>query len=201
MMVALLLYGYCVGVFSSRKVERATYEDVAFRVLAGGQHPDHSRIAAFRRDHLEALRGLFVQVLMLCQNAGMVKLGHVAIDGTKVQGNASKHKAMSYERMLQTELRLGQQVDGLLNRAAELDSTEDIRYGEGCRDEDLPVELRRRQQRLERIRHAKAELEAEAAQARARQLREQAARANERAQTHDDLVERNCGEEPSEEGA
>ncbi len=105
MMVALLLYGYCVGVFSSRKIERASFEDVAFRVLAGGQHPDHSRIAAFRKDHLKALRSFFVQVLMLCQQAGMVKLGHVAIDGTKVQANASKHKAMSYERILQTELR------------------------------------------------------------------------------------------------
>ena len=138
MMVVLLFYGYCVGVFSSRKLERATYEDVAFRVLAGGQHPDHSRIAAFRKDHLEALRGFFVQVLMLCQQAGMVKLGHVAIDGTKVQANASKHKAMSYERMLQTELRLGEEVDALLNRAAEMDASEDARYGEGCREQDLP---------------------------------------------------------------
>jgi len=189
MMVALLLYGYCVGVFSSRKIERASYEDVAFRVLAGGQHPDHSRIAAFRRDHLEALRGFFVQVLMLCQNAGMVKLGHVAIDGTKVQGNASKHKAMSYERMLQTELRLGEEVDALLNRASEVDSSEDVRYGEGCREEDLPAELRRRQQRLARIRRAKAELEAEAALARARQLREQAKRAKQRSETHADPVE------------
>ena len=190
MMVALLLYGYCVGVFSSRKIERATFEDVAFRVLAGGQHPDHSRIAAFRKDHLKALRGFFVQVLMLCQKAGMVKLGHVAVDGTKVQANASKHKAMSYKRMLQTELRLGEEVDALLNRAAEMDASEDARYGEGCREEDLPAELRRREKRLVRIRQAKAELEAEAAQARARQLREQAARAKERAKTHDDPVER-----------
>ena len=189
MMVVLLFYGYCVGVFSSRKLERATYEDVAFRVLAGGQHPDHSRIAAFRKDHLEALRGFFVQVLMLCQQAGMVKLGHVAIDGTKVQANASKHKAMSYERMLQTELRLGEEVDALLNRAAEMDASEDARYGEGCREQDLPSELRRREKRLAKIRRAKAELEFEAAQARARQLREQAARASERSETHVDPVE------------
>jgi len=190
MMVALVVYGYCVGVFSSRKLERATYEDVAFRVLAGGAHPHFTKIAEFRRQHFGALRGFFVQVLKLCAKAGMVKLGHVAIDGTKVQANASKHKAMSYERMLQTELKLGEQVDELLDRAAEVDASEDARYGEGCREEDLPSELRRRSKRLERIRQAKADLEAEAAKARARALREQAARARDRAETHEDSTER-----------
>jgi len=190
MMVALLLYGCCVGVFSSRKLERATYEDVAFRVLAGGHHPEFSRIARFRKRNLAAIRGFFVQVLKLCQKAGLVKLGHVALDGTKVQGNASKHKAMSYERMVQKELELGEQVDALLNRAAETDEEEDARFGVGCQEEDLPSELRRRQSRLAKIREAKAALEAEAAQARARELREQAARASERAQTHNDPVER-----------
>jgi transposase len=190
MMVALLLYGYCVGVFSSRKVERATFEDVAFRVIAGGQHPHFTRIAAFRREHLGALRSFFIQVLQLCAKAGLVKLGHVAIDGTKVQASASKHKAMSYERMLQTELRLGKEVDALLERADETDATEDVRYGEGCREEDLPAELRRRTERLATIRKAKLELESEAAQARARALREQAARAKERSETHEDPVER-----------
>ena len=112
------------------------------------------------------------------------------IDGTKVQANASKHQAMSYERMLQTELRLGEEVDALLNRAAEMDASEDARYGEGCREQDLPAELRRREKRLAKIRRAKAELEFEAAQARARQLREQAARASERSETHVDPVER-----------
>src|SRR5216683_2110049 len=98
MMTALLLYGYCSGVASSRKIERKTYEDVAFRVIAAGHHPDHTAISEFRRIHLEALSGLFVQVLQLCRKAGLVKLGHVALDGTKVKANASKHKAMSYER-------------------------------------------------------------------------------------------------------
>src|SRR5215208_1922196 len=99
MMVSLLLYGYCVGVASSRRIEKATYESVPFRVLAAGQHPDHDTIAEFRRRHLKALSGLFVQILRLCQKAGLVRLGHVALDGTKVRANASKHKAMSYGRM------------------------------------------------------------------------------------------------------
>lgn len=180
MMTALLLYGYCVGVFSSRKLERATYEDVAFRVIGGGNHPDHSRIARFRRDHLEAVRGLFVQVLSLCRAAGMVKLGQVAIDGTKIQANASKHEAMSYKRMLETELRLGEEIDQLLARAEEVDASEDARFGSGGREEDLPAELRRREQRLAHIREAKVRLEAEAAEARARSLREQAQRAEAR---------------------
>ncbi len=98
MMVGLLLYGYCVGIVSSRKLERATYEQVPFRVLTADQHPDHDTICTFRRRHREALSELFVQVLRLCQQAGLVKLGHVALDGTKVQANASKHKAMSYPR-------------------------------------------------------------------------------------------------------
>jgi len=187
MMTALLLYGYCVGVFSSRKLERATYEDVAFRVIGGGNHPDHSRIATFRRDHLEALRGLLLLGLKRCQKAGMVKLGHGAIDGTKIQGNASKHKAMSYERMLQTERRLQGEIDALLARAEEIDSSEDTRYGHGGREEDLPAELRRREQRLARIREAKSRLEAEAAEARARPLRVPAHRAAE--PSKDDTVE------------
>jgi transposase len=95
MMLRLLLYGYCVGVCSSRKIEVRTYEDVAFRYLSADQHPDHDTIAEFRKRHLEALAGLFTQALLLCEKAGLVKLGHVAIDGTKIKANASKHKAMS----------------------------------------------------------------------------------------------------------
>jgi len=106
MMVKLLLYAYCIGKPSSRKIERATYEDVAFRVLAADQHPDHDSLAEFRKRHLAALAELFVQVLRLCQAAGLVKLGHVALDGTKIKANASKHKAMSYARMEDTERRL-----------------------------------------------------------------------------------------------
>jgi transposase len=190
MMVALLLYGYCVGVYSSRKLERATYEDVPFRVLTGEQHPHFTTINEFRRGNLDALRGLFLQVLKLCQKAGLVKLGHVALDGTKVQGNASKHKAMSYKRMRAEEKRLKAEIGELLRRAKEVDAEEDERFGEGERDEDLPAELRRREDRLEKIERAKAELEAEAKQARARSLRRQVERAEESAETHPDPVVR-----------
>jgi transposase len=95
MMLRLLLYGYCVGVYSSRKIELRTYEDLAFRFLSADQHPDHDTIANFRKRHLEALAGLFTQALLLCEKAGLVKLGHVAIDGSKIKANASKHKSMS----------------------------------------------------------------------------------------------------------
>ena len=162
MMVKLLVYGYCVGVASSRKIERATYEDVAFRVLAGDQHPDHDTIAAFRQEHLEALGGLFVQVLQLCQKAGLVKLGHVAIDGTKIQANASKHKAMSYARMTEAEKQLEEEVQRLLEQAQKVDEQEDQRFGKGKRGDELPEELQRRESRLRKLRKAKAELEAEA---------------------------------------
>lgn len=194
MMVALLLYGYCVGVFSSRRLERATYEDVAFRVISGGEHPHFTTINTFRKDHLGELRSLFLQVLRLCQDAGLVKLGHVALDGTKVQANASKHKAMSYERMLKSELQLKEEIEELLSRAKEADSDEDVRFGEGVRDEDLPAELQRREKRLEKIREAKAKLEREAAEARARALREQAAKASERSDEAADGTERKRAE-------
>ena len=190
MMVALLVYAYAVGVFSSRKIARATYEDVAFRVLAGGTHPHFTTINEFRKQHLEALRGLFLQVLKLCQAAGLVKLGHVALDGTKVQANASKHKAMSYERMLKSELQLVEEIKALLKRATDMDAGEDERFGKGQQEEDLPAELQRRESRLATIREAKARLEAEAAQARARALRQQAARAEERSKTSPDVTDR-----------
>src|SRR5882757_3925577 len=114
MMVKLLVYGYCIGRVSSRKLEQATYEEVAFRVLACNQHPDHDSIAEFRRRHLQELAGLFVQVLKMCERAGLVKLGHVAIDGSKVRANASKHKAMSYGRMCEKEQELEAEVGRLL---------------------------------------------------------------------------------------
>lgn len=159
MMTKLLVYGYCVGVPSSRKIERKTHEDVAFRVLAGDQHPDHATISEFRRRHLRALEWLFVQVLGLCCEAGLVKLGHVALDGTKVKANASKHKAMSYGRMRKRERELKRQVKELLKRAEEVDDEEDRRYGKGRRGDELPEELRFRERRLEKIREAKAALE------------------------------------------
>jgi transposase len=162
MMVGLVLYAYCVGLPSSRKIEQATYDSVPFRVLAANQHPDHDTICAFRRRHLQALSRLFVQVLQLCREAGLLKLGHVALDGTKVQANASKHKAMSYGRMKQEIGRLEAEVQQLLERAEAVDAEEDARYGEGNRGDELPEELRFRQKRLQRIRQAKAALEAQA---------------------------------------
>jgi transposase len=162
MMVKLLLYAYCVGVPSSRKIERATHRDVAFRVLAGDQHPDHDSIAMFRKRHLDRLAGLFGQVLRLCQAAGLVKLGHVALDGTKVRANASRHKAMSYARMEDTERRLEGEVQRLLEEAARVDAAEDAQFGPGRRGDELPSELARRETRLAKIRAAKAALEQEA---------------------------------------
>ena len=162
MMTGLLLYAYCEGKTSSRKIERATYEEVPFRVLSGDQHPDHDVISEFRKRHLKALSGLFFQVLQLCRQAGLVKLGHVALDGTKVKANASKHKAMSYKRMCEAERKLQEEVARLLAEAERVDAEEDERYGKGCRGEELPEELRRRESRLEKIRAAKAALEAEA---------------------------------------
>jgi|694.fasta_scaffold00040_1 transposase len=178
MMVVLLLYAYCVGIPSSRKIERACWEDAAFRVLTGNQQPDHSRISDFRLVHLDALAGLFVQVLRLCQKAGLVSLGNVALDGTKVKANASKHKAMSHERMLKTEAQLEAEIAALLRKAELIDAQEDARYGKGRRGDELPQELKLRQDRLDALRKARAELEAEAAADHAR-CREQQARAAE----------------------
>jgi transposase len=190
MMTALLLYAYCVGVFSSRKVERATYEDVAFRVLAGGAHPHFTTVNAFRLEHREALAGLFVQVLRLCSRAGLSTVGHVSLDGSKIAASASKHKAMSYGRMKQEEQRLAAEIESLLFRAEQTDQREDEQYGREERPDDLPGELRHREARLQRIREAKAALEKEAAQARAAQLREQAAGQSERAELAPEAGER-----------
>jgi transposase len=161
MMVGLLLYAYCVGMPSSRKIEKATYHSVPFRVLATDQHPDHDTIAAFRQRHLSALSGLFVQVLRLCQKAGLVKLGHVALDGTKFSANASKHKAMSYGRMEKKAAELETEIADLLAQAEARDAEEDARYGAGRGGDELPDELRFKHSRLAKIREAKRALEAE----------------------------------------
>jgi transposase len=162
MMVRLLLYGYARGVYSSRKIQTRTFEDVAFRYLSGDQHPDHATIAEFRKRHLEALSGLFTQALLLCSEAGLVKLGHVSIDGTKIKANASKHKAMSYKHMNETEARLKQEIDALLATAEKTDAEEDAQYGKDRHGDELPVELARRESRLQKIAEAKAALEQEA---------------------------------------
>lgn len=162
LMTKLLLYGYSRGVRSSRKIARACVEAVDFRVLAAGQQPDHRTIATFRTRHLEALNGLFDQVLQLCREAGLVKLGHVAVDGTKVRANASKHKAMSYARMKQEEERRREQIRRWFEECEETDAAEDALYGPDKTGDELPEELRDPKRRLEKIREAKAALEAEA---------------------------------------
>lgn len=165
MMVKLLIYGYCVGKMSSRKLEAATYDDVAFRVLSGNQQPDHASIAEFRKRHLAALAQLFVQVLQLCERAGLVKLGHVAIDGSKIKANASKYRTMTYAGLSEAEQKLVAEVTRLLAEAERIDAAEDELYGQDKRGDELPEELRDRESRLRRIRELKADLEREAREA------------------------------------
>jgi transposase len=162
MMVKIVLYGYCKGVYSSRRIATHVHEDVAFRVLAAGNVPDFRTINEFRRRHLETLSGLFQQVLELAQRAGLVTLAHVALDGTKIRANASKHKAMSYDYMCKEERRLAEIVAEMFRRAEEADAADDARYGPDNSGDELPEELRHRESRLARIRAAKAALEAEA---------------------------------------
>lgn len=164
LLTRLLLYGYCVGITSSRRIEGATHDDVAFRYLAANQHPDHDTIANFRREHLEALAGLFVQALRLCQKAGLVKLGNVAIDGTKIMANASTRRSVSYEKLSERERYWKETVKGLLAEAQRTDEQEDQRWGKGQPADPLPAELAHAQSRLERLQQAKAELEREAQQ-------------------------------------
>jgi len=164
MMSALLLYAYCTGVPSSRQIEKKTHEDVPFRVIAANRHPDHDSICEFRKRHLKALADLFLQTLRLCQEAGLVKLGHVALDGTKIKANASKHKAMSYGRMKKTKDELEKEIEGLLKNAEVVDKEEDKKYGKGRKGWDLPDELKRRETRLAKIKEAMSALEEEAKQ-------------------------------------
>ncbi len=159
MMTKLLVYGYCVGVFSARKIEQRVMEDVAFRVLAAGNAPDFRTISDFRKIHRKALEGFFEQVLRMALEVGAVKVGRVALDGSKVKANASKHKAMSWGRMQEQEKAIRKQVKELLARAAETDAEEDRRYGRCRRGDELPEELQRRDTRLERIREAKKALQ------------------------------------------
>src|SRR5712692_2210565 len=170
LMVKLLVYGYANGVASSRKLERASYRDLAVRMLCADQHPDYRSIARFRARHLEALGELFVQALRLCRQARLVGLGRLALDGTKLRANASRHKAMSYGRMGIAEVQLEAEiaalranVAALLEEAEAVDAAEDARHGPDRRGDELPEELQRREQRLARIREAKQALEAEAA--------------------------------------
>jgi transposase len=183
LMVRLLIYGYTTGVRSSRAIERRCVDDVAFRFLAADQAPDYRSIARFRRRHLDALAGLFTQSLHLAQRLGMVKMGRVALDGTKLRANASKHKAMSHARLVDKEAQVEAEVAGLEAAVADLladaeatDAAEDARFGPDGKDVDLPAELDRREKRLARLQAARAQIEAEAA-ARAR-VKAEAAEAN-----------------------
>jgi transposase len=162
MMVKVLLYAYATGNYSSRRIARGLVDSVALRFLGAGNTPDFRTIAEFRKRHGKALSGLFAQVLRLCQRTGLVSLGRVAVDGTKIKANASKHKAMSYRRMKDAESRLQGEVDELLRQAEQTDRREDRQYGKDKRGDELPDELRYREGRLKKIREAMASLEAEA---------------------------------------
>jgi hypothetical protein len=164
MMTKVLVYGYCVGVFSSRKMERRLVEDIAFRMLAGDNQPNFRTISDFRKIHLTTLAGLFEQVLQIALEAGAMKVGRVALDGTKVKANASKHKAMRYDRMQEKEKQLKAEVKQLLEQAEVADAEEDARYGKDRSGDELPAELERRETRLKKIQQAKRALQERAHQ-------------------------------------
>ena len=165
LLAKVLVYGYASGVFSSRKQAKKLYEDVAFRLLGAGNFPSHRTICDFRLQHLPELKELFVQVARLAKELGLVKLGTIALDGTKVKAHASKHKAMSYGRMKEQEQKLKEEIEALLERARVVDAEEDARLGVDQVEEALPKELQRRQERLAKIQAAKARLEERQAQA------------------------------------
>jgi len=167
MLTKVLVYGYCVGVFSSRRIQRRLLEDIPFRVLAAGNEPDFRTIADFRKRHLTALEGFFEQVLHMARDLGAARVGRVALDGTKIKANASKHKAMSYKRMGEKQRQLRDEVKQLLAQAEATDAAEDAEYGADRRGDELPAELQRRDSRLKRIREAKRVLEARAKDAAA----------------------------------
>ena len=162
MLTKVLVYAYCVGVFSSRKIQRRLIEDIAFRVLAAGNEPDFRTIADFRKRHLSALQGFFEQVLDVARDLGTLRVGRIALDGSKVKANASKHKAMSYGRMKEKEKQLRDEVTQLLAQAEATDAAEDAQYGADVRGDELPAELQRRESRLKRIREATRALKARA---------------------------------------
>lgn len=162
MLTKVLVYAYCVGVFSSRKIQRRLLEDVPFRVLAAGNAPDVRTIADFRKTHLATVNGFFQQVLRLARELGAPRMGRVALDGSKVKANASKHKAMSYDRMRDTQRHLRDEVKQWLAQAEAADAAEDAEYGADRLGDELPAELQRRETRLQRIREAKRVLEARA---------------------------------------
>jgi len=164
MMVTVLLYAYATGTFSSRRIARKLEEDVAYRVLAAGNCPAHRTIAEFRQQHLAAFEALFVQVVQIAREAGVLRLGALAVDGSKVKANASKHKAMSYGRMCHEDQRLRDEIAALMTQAEAVDAAEDAEHGPDVRGDELPAELQRRETRLAKIAAAKARLEARQAE-------------------------------------
>src|SRR6187397_1541828 len=170
MMTALLLHGYASGIYSSRRIAKAAVERADFMMIAAGDPPDFRTVSEFRRRHLKALADLFVQVLKLAEKAGLVKLGHVTLDGTRIKANASRHKAMSYERMKKREAELEAEVDRWLKAAEAADAEEDKLYGDQ-RGDEMPDWVADKQKRLDKIRAAKAELEAEAKAAAEEEMR------------------------------
>lgn len=189
LMTALLLYACCRGIYSSRRIEMACEERLDFRALVGSGRPDHSTISQFRHDHREALSELFVQVLQLCREAGMAKLGHVSLDGTKIQANASKHAAMSYGRMKEAEPELAQRVDEWLEKSAATDAAEDAELGKDQRGDEIPQHVKEDARKLAKVWAAQERLESEA--------KEKAARvAAERAQREAETGEKPRGREP-----
>lgn len=187
MMVTLLLYGYCMGTYSSRRLQKLCERDAAYRVIVGADVPNFRTISDFRKDHLAALQGLFVQVLHLCREAGLVKVGLVSLDGTKVKANASRHKAMSYAYMQKEEQRLQEEIAGLLRQAESTDAAEDDLHGREMRGDELPAELARRESRLARIQEARKALEEQAVSA---------AQAEESRRQAEDDARRAAGETP-----
>ena len=185
MMVTLLLYSYCVGVYSSRRIQKRCERDAAYRVIVGDDVPDFRTISDFRKLHLAELQGLFVEVLRLCAVAGLVKVGLVSLDGAKVKANASRHKAMSYEYMQKEEERLHKEIAALLTKAKSADEAEDALHGSDKRGDELPAELSRRETRLAKIQEAKKVLETQALEA---------ARAEEQRRDTKDAQRRAAGE-------
>ena len=162
MMTALLLYSYCQGIYSSRRIARACRQRVDYMALTGMQKPDFRTVSLFRQRHLKALENLFKQVLRLCEKAGLVKLGHVALDGTRIRANASKHKAMSYGGMKKKEAELAEEIQSWFDQAERVDQQEDELYGAERRGDEMPDWVANKEKRLEKIRQAKKELEEEA---------------------------------------
>lgn len=175
LLTRLLLYAYCVGKPSSRQIEKATYDEVPFRYLSADQHPDHDTIANFRQQHLQSLAHLFIQALDMCRQAGLVKLGHVALDGTKVRAQASRRKTLQSDKVTEREQALANQVEELMNKAAQVDAAEDARYGKGKRGDELPSGLATAQQRLAKLREIKKKMEQAAGEQAAKLERERAA--------------------------